>query len=245
MKPTLTLLTALLLAPLATLRAAARQGKPLPQALSAATKHRLQAWKAILPVPPWRSDAPRYHAPVEKLLADHVLMNQMLIAGGPKFSKYGRAVEIYTAIQKVSPKAREGTLQRLALATTLEHAVPIEQSKSVDQPDAPAIVDPVKRYLHYEKAYLDGELHPAFKDFSTWEYRMVVNCDAPDQILAWGREMLPYYRPDHIYNPDYGWRYAATVRTEVPYGSQNVKYDLPSLHNYQTFGERELINHEW
>jgi len=168
-----------------------------------------------------------------KLLADVALMKQMLEAGGAKFSKYGRAMEIYTAIQKASPKAREGTLQRLALATILEHAVPIPQSNPANQPNAPATVDPVKRYLHYEKAYLDGELDPAFKNFSVWEYRMIVQCDAPDAILAWGREMLRNYRPDHIYNPDYGWRYSATVRTEVRYGSQNVKYDLPSLHEYQ------------
>jgi hypothetical protein len=170
---------------------------------------------------------------VEKLLADNTLMKQMLEAGGAKFSKYGRAMEIYTAIQKASPKAREGALQRLALGTSLEHAMPVAQSNPKDQTDAPAIVDPVKRYLHYEKAYLDGELDPVFKNLSVWEYRWVVDCDAPDPILAWGREMLRNYRPDHIYNPDYGWRYSATVRTEVPYGSQNVKYDLPSLHNYQ------------
>jgi len=170
---------------------------------------------------------------VEKLLADNTLMKQMLEGGGAKFSKYGRAMEIYTAIQKASPKASEGALQRLALGTSLEHAVPVAQSNPQNQTNAPAIVDPVKRYLHYEKAYLDGELDPAFKDFSAWEYRLVVGCDAPDQILAWGREMLRNYRPDHILNPDYGWRYSATVRTEVPYGSQNVKDDLPSLHNYQ------------
>ena len=170
---------------------------------------------------------------VEKLLADNLLMKQMLEAGGAKFGKYGRALEIYTAIQKASPKAGERILQRLALGTGLEHAVPVTQSNPVDQPNAPATVDPVKRYLHYEKAYLGGELDPAFKDLTVWEYRMVVNCDASDQILAWGREMLRNYRPDHIYNPDYGWRYSATVRTEVPYGSQNVKYDLPSLQQYQ------------
>jgi hypothetical protein len=45
--------------------------------------------------------------------------------------------------------------------------------------------------------------------------------------------MMRNYRPDHIYNPDYGWRYVSSVRTEVPYGSQNVKYDDPSLHQYQ------------
>jgi hypothetical protein len=45
--------------------------------------------------------------------------------------------------------------------------------------------------------------------------------------------MLRNYRPDHIYNPDYGWRYSASVRTDVRYGSQNVKDDLPTLHKYQ------------
>jgi hypothetical protein len=170
---------------------------------------------------------------VEKLLSDAPLMKQMLDAGGAQNGKYGQAMQIYSAIQKASPKAKDGLLQRLALATSLEHAVPIPQSNPTAQADAPATVDPVKRYLHYEKAYLDGELDPAFKNFSVWEYRMIVQCDAPDAILAWGREMLRNYRPDHIYNPDYGWRYSATVRTEVRYGSQNVKYDLPSLHNYQ------------
>ena len=80
-------------------------------------------------------------------------------------------MEIYTAIQKASPKANEGILQRLALAISLEHAVPITQCNPEDQTDAPATVDPVKRYLHYEKAFLDGELDPAFKDLTAWEYR--------------------------------------------------------------------------
>ncbi len=172
-------------------------------------------------------------AMVDKLLADAALMKQMLEAGGAKFGNYGRAMEIFTAIQKASPKSGEGTLQRLALAVSLEHAKPIAQSNPQDQTGAPGTVDPVKRYLHYEKAYLDGELDPAFKNMNAWEHRMVVDCDAPDHILAWGREMLRNYRPDHIYNADYGWRYSSTVRTEVPYGSQNVKDDLPSLQNYQ------------
>jgi hypothetical protein len=170
---------------------------------------------------------------VEKLLSDTPLMKQMLEGGGAKFGKYGQAMQIYAAIQKASPKAKEGVLQRLALATSLEFAMPVSQSNPQSETTAPGTIDPVKRYLHYEKAYLDGELDAAFKNFSVWEYRMVVACDAPDHILAWGREMLRNYRPDHIYNPDYGWRYSATVRTEVPYGSQNVKDDLPSLQQYQ------------
>lgn len=170
---------------------------------------------------------------VDKLLGDVALMREMLVAGGAKGGKYGRAMEIFAAIQKASTKARDGALQRLALATALEHAVPVEQSNAKDATGAPATVDPVKRYMHYEKAFLAGELDPAFKDFTTWEYRMVVECDAPDEILTWGREMLRAYRPDHIATADYGWRYVASVKTDVTYGSQNVSKDLPSLHNYQ------------
>lgn len=170
---------------------------------------------------------------VEKLLSNDALMKEMLVAGGAKFAKYGQATEIYAAIRRASPKSNEGILQRLALATSLEHAKAIKQSNPKDQTDAPATVDPLKRYLHYEKAYLAGELDPAFKDLTTWELRMVVDSDAPDEILSWGREMLRNYRPDHIYAPNYGWRYSLAVKTEVPYGSQNVKCDLGSLHNYQ------------
>lgn len=170
---------------------------------------------------------------IEKLVADEPLMKVMLIAGGAKFGEYGRAMEIYTALQHASPQAGEGVLQRLALATSLEHAVPIQQHNAADKTNAPAFVDPVQRYRHYEQAYLNGELDPAFKNFSAWEYRMVVNCDAPDQILAWGREMLRTYRPDHVANPNYGWRYSMAVRTEVRYGSQNIENDLPSLNEYQ------------
>ena len=170
---------------------------------------------------------------VDQLLGDDSLLKQMLLAGGADAGKYGPAMQIYTAIQKASPKAGSGILQRLALATSLEHAVPVKQSNALTETNAPTIVDPVKRYLHYEQAYLAGELDPAFKNFSVWEYRMVIDCDAPDSILAWGREMLRNYRPDHIYNPDYGWRYSGAVRTEVKYGSECVRDDLPSLHMYQ------------
>ena len=51
-------------------------------------------------------------------------------------------MELYEAIQAASATAREGTLQRLALATALEHAVPIEQSNAndaTDEPDIPAV----------------------------------------------------------------------------------------------------------
>ncbi len=172
-------------------------------------------------------------AVVTKLLADEALMKAMVIAGGAKGGQYGQAAQIYAAIQKASPKAKEGLLQKLALAVSLEHAVPIAQNNPQAATNAPATVDPVKRYQHFEKASLDGELDPAFKTLTTWELRNVVNGDEPDSTLAWGREMLRNYRPDHVLNPDYGWRYSRAVATDVTYGSQNVKDDLPELQSYQ------------
>jgi len=176
---------------------------------------------------------PEHEALVEKLLADPVLMKQMLVADGARDGKYGQAMKIYTDIQKASAKAKDGVLQRLALAVALEHAVPIAQRNAKAKADAPATVDPVKRYLHYEKAFLAGELDPAFETLSAWDYRMVVNGYEPDETLAWGREMLRNYRPDHIITPDHRWRYVALVRTDVRYGSQYNKYDKPELQFFQ------------
>ena len=170
---------------------------------------------------------------IAKLLRDDDLMIQMAIADGARDGKVGTAMQIYAAIQKASRKAKRGELQRLALAISLEHAVPIAQRNATGNADAPATVDPVKRYLHYETAYLADELDPYFKELSVWDYRMVVNGEEPDETLIWGREMLRNYRPDHISTPDYRWRYVAAVRTEVQYGSGDNKYDKPELQFFQ------------
>jgi len=170
---------------------------------------------------------------VEKLLGDDALLKQMVIADGAAGGKYGQALQIYTDIQQASAKAKTGNLQRLALAIALEHAVPIAQDNPPAQTNAPATVDPVQRYLHYEQAFLDGELDPGFKDLTVWEYRNAVNGNEPDWTLAWGRQMLRNYRPDQIAAKDYRWRYVESVKTEVKYGSQDVKNDRPTLQNYQ------------
>lgn len=170
---------------------------------------------------------------IEKLLADSDLMRQMVVADGAKKDKYGQAMAIYTDIQAASDKAKEGTLQRLAVAISLEHAVPISQRNPKADKDAPKTVDPVKRYLHYEKAFLNDELDPAFDNLNAWDLRFVVNGHEPDWTLAWGRKMLRTYRPDHIMNDDYRWRYVALVRTDVQYGSKYNKYDKPELQFFQ------------
>lgn len=179
---------------------------------------------------------------VEQLLADAALMKRMLVADGAKAkrsgrtygpARYGKAMEIYTAIRKASSKASGGILERLALAIALEHAVPMVQTNPKNQENAPATIDPIKRYFHYEKAYLAGELDPTFKDLSVWSLRMVINGDEPDETLTWGRRMLRNFKPDHIYESNFGWRYVGIVSSEVKYGSGDVKYDRPELQKYQ------------
>ena len=170
---------------------------------------------------------------VNAMLADEALLVQMAVADGAKDAQYGRAMEIYSTIQEASSQAREGALQRFALAIALEHAVPRPQRNAVAQTDAPTHVDPIHRYLHFERAFLAGELDAGFETHSVWDYRMVVDGEEPDEILAWGREMLRNYRPDHITTKDDRWRYVAAVRSDVRYGSQDNKFDREDLQFFQ------------
>ena len=170
---------------------------------------------------------------IDDMLQDEALLVQMAAADGAANADYGRAMELYRDIQGASDRASRGPLQRLALATALEHAKPVGQRNAKAAADAPAVVDPVKRYLHFEAAFLAGELDPAFKDLSVWDYRMVVNGEEPEEILAWGREMLRNYRPDHVTMDDYRWRYVAAVRSDIRYGSQENKFDQDDLQFFQ------------
>jgi hypothetical protein len=68
---------------------------------------------------------------------------------------------------------------------------------------------------------------------TAWECRYIANSDAPDHVLAWGRQMLRNYRPDHIFNPDYAWRYSGIVRTDVAYRHSYEYTDSDSLEFYQ------------
>lgn len=179
---------------------------------------------------------------VNSLLNEPELMQAMLVADGAQMPRqgrgfgpahYGQAAKILYDIHKTSKKASRGVLQRLALAISLEHAVPIKQRNPVAQEDGPEFVDPVKRYLHYEKAFEDGELDPAFDRLTSWDLRMVVEGEEPDETLIWGREMLRNYRPNHIFTENYGWRYVGLVTSDVKYGSGDVKCDRPELQFYQ------------
>ncbi|WP_157473708.1 formylglycine-generating enzyme family protein [Lentisphaera araneosa] len=179
---------------------------------------------------------------IDDLLSDSRLMIQMLIADGAKrpskgrsfgSAQYGPAIKIYKGIRHAHPGAESGLFQRLALAISLEHSVPIKQSNPLAKLEAPEFVDPIKRYKHYEQAYMKGELDSKFSKLSIWELRMVVNGDEPNETLAWGRKMMRNYRPDHITSTNEAWRYVRIVSTDVKYGSGDVKYDLSELQKYQ------------
>jgi formylglycine-generating enzyme required for sulfatase activity len=179
---------------------------------------------------------------VNELLENTALMKQMLVADGAARSRVGRgqgpaeygiAMQIYKNIQNKSKNASEGVLQKLALAISLEHAVPRVQRNAKDLLEAPKYVDPVLRYLSYEKAYLEGELDPAFASFDTWELRFVIDGEEPDDVATWGRKMLRNYRPDHVLNGNYGWKYVGIVPSDIRYGSGDVKYDRGELQFFQ------------
>lgn len=183
---------------------------------------------------------------ISDLLADDHLLILMSQNDGPRGGKYGPAIEIYNSIRLISPMvecAKEASEKdggpsiffRLALAVSLEHALPYSQSNPDTCFDKPKFIDPIMRYLHYENAYLAGELDPAFDTLTTWELRFVVDGEhgTPDEAFSWGREMLRNYRPDLIMMEDYTWRYVHSVRTEIKYGTEEGKFDRNDLYFFQ------------
>ena len=168
---------------------------------------------------------------LDKLLTNEKLMKQVLLSGRANGGEYGEAMEVYHAILEASERARKpGILQSLALGTALHQPWLDENKKgSVNglvfsdhkNPDGQ-----VSRYLHYEQAFLDGELDPQFKDFNAWECRFITNDPYTNEELSWGRSMLRQFRPDHITNPDQKWRYTRVVKSDLPYCS--TRHD-PSL----------------
>ena len=161
---------------------------------------------------------------LEQLFADEALMRQILNAGGANGGEYGEAMQVYTAILAKSERAREvgSIFQRLALGTAIHMPWLLDKEKGGVHNivyRTQTTVDQVDRYLHYEKAYLAGELDPAFKDMNTWECRFITDDPYSDEDLAWTRKMMQNYRPDHITNPDYKWRYVRIVKSDVPYVS--------------------------
>jgi hypothetical protein len=168
----------------------------------------------------YAQQGPEHKARIDALLADHDLMKEMLVAGGAKAGRYGKAMEILAAIRAASPKSRDGILGRLALATALELAAPELCGYTT--------IDPVSRYFSYEKWYLAKELDPHFEEMTAWECRQIINDDQPDDMLAWLRAMVRNYRPDTIATAYPRDKYMA-VNGDIPQTTPDFDEDIARL----------------
>ena len=147
---------------------------------------------------------------VDRLLSDSMLMRDMLVAGGAREGQYGNAMQIFSKINQASDalpltkvsvpppgmwddRSPETILHRLALGTALGHAAPIQTSYT-ELNASDAYVDPIVRYLNYEKAYQAGELDPAIEVLTTFECRHTTDSDAKEEDLAWLRDSMAIYR---------------------------------------------------
>ena len=161
---------------------------------------------------------------VDEMLDNVPLMIEIVLAGGAKDGKYGESLLILSNIMSSSSiLSREDKeqvppiLKNIALGTSLEHAAGINIF------DTNEIVDPVARYLHYERAYLNNELDPCLDHMPTWECRYITNSDARDDQAMWCRKMLRNYRPDQVVMDNYSWRYCQIVRSDVRYKTPEWK----------------------
>lgn len=162
---------------------------------------------------------------LDSLFANEAFMREILDAGGANGGEYGEALQIYAKIQKASERAREqgSIFQRLALGTALH--TPWDPTKEENKGIYGIIhrselkCDQVERFLHYEKAFLAGELDSAFKDMTTWECRFITDSQYSNDELTWIRQMIRTYRPDQAVMEDYKWRYVRFIKDDVPYCS--------------------------
>ncbi len=153
---------------------------------------------------------------INLLLSKPDLMREMLLAGGAKGGRYGRAMEIFRDIHAATGHPLDGVYYRLALATSLELAAP----------DLTGVqdIDPVKRYLYYQKAHLDGQLDSHFDQHSAFLLRQVVKDPGDEETMTWMRDMLWNYRPDMITAPEgFAPRYVAFMLSE--FGHKRPEWD--------------------
>jgi hypothetical protein len=135
----------------------------------------------------WVAEDGKHELYINQMMSSTNMLKFMLTHGGPKGGRWGQAIKIYFEISNEFPEEADDltkVFRKIAMAVALELATPIYEF------DTKIEVDPVKRYQHYADAYKNGELDPAFPHFSVWEMRHIIDCNAKDEQLAWGRKML-------------------------------------------------------
>ena len=176
---------------------------------------------------------------LKAFLSNTDLQKEFLASGGARKGEYGNAIELYNRITSMQQNNGNAVLSRLAMAVALELASPLVRFQTKSQ-----YIDPIHRYVHYEQAFLFGELDPAFESFSVWELRGVVNCDATDEELGWGRQSLMNFRPNLVTMDDPQWRYCYVIHTDVYY-QQPVWYKTPHTYDQILAGGGECGPRAW
>lgn len=155
------------------------------------------------------------------LFHDIDTLRKFFHGGCPRDGDYGKAAWFYKNILKQMQDPNDPVLQRLAVAVALQLATPPESKV------AKWSINPVQRFKHYEHAYLNGDLDPVFSQFTVWQLRFAVDCDASDDELTWGRDCIRNYRPEFCFIVDERqWRYCRIVKSDVGY-SNPVWYKEP------------------
>jgi len=167
---------------------------------------------------------------VNQLLGDTLLQRDMLVSGGARSGKYAEAMAIYQKLQAqfgipASSSSASGywddysqnaVIRRLAIATSVEHAVPRTFRFQDGQ------IDPVELFSYFQTAYHNGDLDPNFEILTAFECRGVAgSVDSSIGNLTWMRETQANFHPDHLVRSDVATRYMQAVHTDVPYQHPN------------------------
>lgn len=147
---------------------------------------------------------------VDDFLSNPEWMKSMITHGGASQGRYGPAIRIHSLLQDQIQQNPTKMRRKLALAVALEFATDIAVFHDKD-----TFIDPSKRFWHYVNAYENNELDDMFDKFSVWELRHIIDGDATEEDLQWGRDYLKAYRPDEILREDYRWKYVWAVRSDV------------------------------
>lgn len=119
----------------------------------------------------------------DEFVSDPAYMKKVLVNGGAHSGLIHKALKLHQELRStIENDSPSEVREKLALAVALEFVVPKSIFKHDDQ-----FLDPVERFLHYVSAYERGELDKHFETLTVWELRMVVDCDASNEELQWGK----------------------------------------------------------
>lgn len=152
---------------------------------------------------------------VPEVIWNTTMARTLVAAGGARSGQYGPAWRVYRTLH--TNNTDSPVLQRLALACALELGAGPPYPLFNQQ----GHVDAERRFVHYQQSYLAGELDAQFARCTVGELRMVINSDATEEELGWGRQCLWTYRPDLALLSPSGcqWQYCDIVKTDVAYKS--------------------------